>query len=187
MQDTFQLAYWKEQVALFNDQGAYEQLFLYYNDRLYHLAYSFVRSEETAEEIVSDVFVNLWRNRARLLEIESLDVYLYVSIKNLSLKHLSRLSSGTTFSMDDLLLDQVEASALSPEELMVSKEVLREIHAAIDSLPPKCKLIFKLVREDGLKYKEIAQILNISVKTIDAQMAIAARKIAQSLRFILPQ
>lgn len=187
MRDPFQLQYWTEQVALFSDQSAYEQLFLHYNDRLYNLAYSFVKSEEAAEEIISDVFVNLWRNRARLLEIENLDVYLYVSVKNLSLKQISRNQASIAFSMDDLLLDNVKETSLSPEELLVSKEVIRQIHAAIDSLPPKCKLIFKLVREDGLKYKEIAQILNISVKTIDAQMAIAARKITQSLRFLLPK
>ncbi|MFT3749717.1 MAG: sigma-70 family RNA polymerase sigma factor [Agriterribacter sp.] len=68
---------------------------------------------------------------------------------------------------------------------MVSKEVLKYIHQAVENLPPKCRLIFKLVREDGLKYKEIAQVLNISVKTIDAQMAIAAKKITQSLSFLL--
>jgi len=187
MRDNLQLQYWLEQIALFNDETSYEQLFLHYNDRLFNLANSFVKLEEAAEEIVSDVFVNLWRNRARLLEIENLDVYLYVAVKNLSLKQIGKHTAQASFSIDDLQLDHVQATSLSPEDLLVSKELLNRIHAAIEALPPKCRLIFKLVREDGLKYKDISQILNISVKTIDAQMAIAARKIAQTLRFTLPK
>lgn len=74
---------------------------------------------------------------------------------------------------------------MDPEDILVSKAMLQSLHAAIDELPPKCKLIFKLVREDGLRYKEIAQILNISVKTIDAQMAIATKRIVQSLSLII--
>ena len=185
MQDELQLQYCIEQVALFNDQVAYEKIFLHFNNGLYHLAFSFVKDEQVAEEIVSDTFINLWSNRMRLLEIENLKVYLYVSVKNLSIRHLSRSKPQAGFGLNDLLLQHVAGTARTPEELMVSKEVLKQIEAAIEALPPKCRLIFKLVREDGLKYKEIAQILNISVKTINAQMAIAGKRIVQSLAFVI--
>ncbi len=59
------------------------------------------------------------------------------------------------------------------------------IHAAIQKLPPRCKIIYKLIREDGLRYKEVADILHLSVKTIDAQMTIATKKICQSINFVL--
>ena len=65
---------------------------------------------------------------------------------------------------------------------MITADLHKKIQHAIDELPPRCKIIFKLVREDKLKYKEVAEILNISVKTIDAQMAIAIKKIMTSLR-----
>lgn len=185
MQDQLQLQYWVERVALFNDEAAYEKLFFHFNDALFNLAICFVKNKETAEEIVSDTFINLWRNRSRLPEIENLKVYLYVSVKNLCIKHITRNSAFEDFNLDELHLDTVAGTSFSPEDLFVSKEVLNYIHAAIESLPPRCRLIFKLVREDGLKYKEISQILNISVKTIDAQMAIAAKKITQSLSFLL--
>lgn len=185
MQDELQLQYWVERVALFDDETAYEKLFFHYNESLYNLAYSFVKNEEIAEEIVSDTFINLWRNRSRLLEIENLKVYLYVSVKNLSIKHLTRNKQVEDFSLSSLLFENISGTSRTPEELFVSKEVLKYISDAVENLPPKCKLIFKLVREDGLKYKEIAQVLNISVKTIDAQMAIAAKKITQSLAFLL--
>lgn len=185
MEDELQLQYWVEQVALFSDEVAYEKIFLHFNDRLYHIAFSFVKDEQVAEEVVSDTFINLWRNRIRLLEIENLKVYLYVSVKNLSIKYLSRNKPRIDFSLNDILLEHVADTSQNPEDLMVSKEMFKSIHTAIENLPPKCRLIFKLVREDGLKYKEIAQILNISVKTIDAQMAIAGKRVIQSLSFLI--
>jgi RNA polymerase sigma factor (sigma-70 family) len=69
---------------------------------------------------------------------------------------------------------------------MITAEMMHKMQAAIDALPPRCKMIFKLIREDGLRYKEVAEILNISVNTIDAQMAIAVRKICQSLQIDKP-
>ena len=185
MQDELQLQYWTERVALFNDEAAYEKLFFHFNDALFNLAVCFVKDEAVAEEIVSDTFINLWRNRSRLPEIENLKVYLYVSVKNLCIKHLTRNKQLADFNLNDLHLEKVAATSRSPEEMMVSKEMLKYIQEAIENLPPRCRLIFKLVREDGLKYKEIAQILNISIKTIDAQMAIAAKKVMQSLSFLL--
>ena len=59
----------------------------------------------------------------------------------------------------------------------------KRLHYAINELPPKCRLIFKLVKEDGLKYREVAELLNLSVKTIENQMTIALRKIGQSVQF----
>ena len=59
---------------------------------------------------------------------------------------------------------------------------MRRVIAAIDLLPPKCKLIFKLIKEDGLKYKDVARLLDLSIKTVEAQLAIAIRKIGQALR-----
>lgn len=185
MQVDLQLQYWVEQVALFNSQAAYENIFLHFNDGLHHFAFSFVKDKQIAEEIVSDAFINLWRNRTRLLEIENLKAYLYVTVKNLSIKELSRNKAQPDFNLHYLLLQNVSATDRTPEELMVSKEVIKQIEAAIENLPPKCKLVFKMVRDYGLRYKEVSQILNISVKTIDAQMAIAAKRIIQQLSFIL--
>ncbi len=185
MQDELQIQYWMERVALFSDEAAYEKLFFHFNSDLFNLARCFVKEEPIAEEIVSDCFIHLWRNRSRLLEISNIRVYLYVAIKNLCIKYLARNKPVPDFNLNELSLENVAATALSPEELMVSKEVLRQIQDAVDGLPPRCRLIFKLVREDGMKYRDISQLLNISVKTIDAQMAIAAKKITQSLYFLL--
>lgn len=187
MQEHLNIQYWVERVALFNDEGAFEKIFMHFNDDLYRLAFSFVRSKEVSEEIISDTFVNIWRNRSRLLEIENIKLYLYVSVKNLSIKYLSRNKTENLITLDELILNSVSTSVATPEDQLVSKEITKIIESAINDLPPKCRLIFRLVREHGMKYKEVSQLLNISIKTIDAQMAIAAKRVSQSIRLQLPK
>ena len=187
MQEHLNIQYWIERVTLFNDESAFEKIFIHYNDDLFRLAFSFVRSKEIAEEIISDTFVNIWRNRSRLLEIENIKLYLYVSVKNLSIKSLSRNKTENLISLDEIIINSSSAPVATPEDQLVSKEITKVIEKAINDLPPKCRLIFRLVREHGLKYKEVSQLLNLSVKTIDAQMAIAAKRVSQSIRLQLPE
>ncbi len=175
-----------ERIAVLGDQQAYKTFFQAFYKDLNRFAYSFVKSNEAAEEIVCDVFVNLWKNRIRLLEIENLKVYLYVAVKNLSIKHTNRNSRNDLISLDELSVEISSIGAYpNPEEICISTEIAKSIHAAIQKLPPRCKIIYKLVREDGLRYKEVADILNLSVKTVDAQMTIATKKICQSMNFVL--
>jgi RNA polymerase sigma-70 factor (ECF subfamily) len=82
--------------------------------------------------------------------------------------------------IDDLCEDALQFQP-DPESLLIRAEMTQQVVAAIDRLPPKCKLIFKLVRLDGLKYKDVAQLLDISVKTVEAQLAIAVKKIGKAL------
>jgi RNA polymerase sigma-70 factor (ECF subfamily) len=72
--------------------------------------------------------------------------------------------------------------APSPESLLITRELQTRVQEAIDQLPPRCKLIFKLIKEDGLSYKEVAAILEISVKTVDAQLCLAFKKLALILQ-----
>lgn len=185
MPGSLQLRYWIERVALFDDQGAYEKIFDHFYNGMFKLAYTFVKDEQASEEIVSSAFIAIWRQRERLLQIDNLKLYLYVAVKNLSIRHCSKQKMLNDLDWNSLHLSGVADTAATPEDLMISKETLNRLRKAVDDLPPKCKLIFKLVREDGLKYKEIAQLLDISVKTIEAQMTIAGKKITRSLQLSL--
>ncbi len=169
-----------------DDEAAFTQLYLHFAGRLNQFAFSLVRSHEIAEELVEDVFVKLWANRRQAAEISNLTVYLYVAVKNTALNALSRKARELVSAPFDHLNIAVEGFAADPYELMITAEMMHKMQAAIDALPPRCKMIFKLIREDGLRYKEVAEILNISVNTIDAQMAIAVRKICQSLQIDKP-
>lgn len=176
-----------QQVAA-GDQQAFRQLYHSYFKRLFHFAYSLVKTKENAEEIVEDVFIKLWSQRNTIREIQHLKVYLYTATRNTALNYLAkkaRESMVQSFDHIDILLAPTDHS---PEQLFITAEMQRNIKAVVESLPPRCKMIFKLIREDGLKYKEVAEILNITVNTIDAQMAIAVKRIAEAIRrdFVQP-
>jgi RNA polymerase sigma-70 factor (ECF subfamily) len=109
-----------------------------------------------------------------------------VAVKNRSLNSISEKARELIRAPFDDLDIEVGDMAADPYNLLVTSEMMQKMQQAVESLPPRCKMIFKLVREDGLKYKEVADILNISVNTIDVQMAIAIKKICTMLDVTSP-
>src|SRR5215831_17814047 len=165
-----------------DDENAFTQLYLRFGKKLILFGVSLVRSKEISEELVEDVFVKLWANRARITEIENIAVYLYVAVKNKALNKLSQKANELITAPFDYLDTSLDEFVANPYDLMITSEMMERMHEVIEALPPRCKMIFKLIREDGLKYKEVAEILNISINTIDAQMAIAVKRIAEAVR-----
>ena len=170
----------QERIAT-GDETAFTQLYIHFNHNLVQFANSIVRSRESAEELVEDVFVKLWAGRNKLTQIENLPVYLYVAVKNSSLTRLSQKARELVSAPFDFLDTNLDDFSSDPEDLLITGEMMAAMQQAIDELPPRCKMIFRLIRHDGLRYKEVAEIMGISVNTIDAQMAIAVRKICEAL------
>jgi len=167
-------------IARMDDQQAYKELFTSLYSYLFSFAKSLVKAKEPAEEIVSDVFIKIWEKRKGLEKIENLKVYLYVSTRNIAYNYLEKQRRTLADPIDDF---QGISLYLDPEQLLITSDMLAIIQKAIDQLPPKCKMIFKLAKEDGLKYKEIAEVLNISIKTVENQLAIALQKIGTLISF----
>jgi len=179
------LSHIQSEIAIGNEK-ALAELYQLLNRKLHHFAKAITRSNELAEEVVEDVFVRLWSNRQSIMEIDNLNVYLYVAVKNKSLNCISQKTKELIKApFDDLDIEIGNVSA-DPYDLLVTTEMMQQMQHAVDDLPPRCKMIFKLVREDGLKYKEVAEILNLSVNTIDVQMAIAVKKICTALQIAKP-
>jgi RNA polymerase sigma-70 factor (ECF subfamily) len=162
-------------------QAAFRQVYLLFYKRLFHFAFAIVKTRELAEEIVEDVFVGLWKKQAAARQVQNLRIYLYTATKNTALNYLSKKARESITEPFDHIQIELNGSAVTPEQILITAEMYKKIQTAVEALPPRCKMIFKLVREDGLRYKEIAEILNISVNTIDVQMAIAVRRIATAL------
>lgn len=163
------------------DEAAFRQVYVFFYRRLYQFAFALVKTREPAEEIVEDVFVRIWQHRGTIASIQNLRVYLYTAVKNSALNYLSQKARQSITEPFDHIHIGMESPAGTPEQILITAEIQQKIQLAVDALPPRCKMIFKLVREDGLKYKEIAGILNISVNTIDAQMAIAVKRITAAI------
>lgn len=168
-----------------SDQQAFKELYLVFFDKLYKFAFSILHSSEFAEEAVNDVFLNIWQKRKTLKNINSLTNYLYISTKNTSFNYLSKFRKERNTSLDDVLV-RFEIDELTPETAFFTAEVRHEIEQAINQLPPKTKLVFQMAKVEGLKYKEIAEILNISVNTIDNHVATAIKKLSHTLKSFSP-
>lgn len=175
----------QRQIALCDDMNAYRKLFDTLHKELYLFSYSMIKSREAAEEIISDVFIKLWRIRNELLSIENLTVFLYTIAKNLSINYITRNYKHPKVSLDAIEVKNISTFE-NAEDIMITSELARRIRQAVDELPPKCKLIFQLSREHGLRHKEVAAVLNISELTVRNQLVIAARKIAAAAQIDLP-
>ncbi|HEX7905738.1 MAG TPA: RNA polymerase sigma-70 factor [Chitinophagaceae bacterium] len=169
-------------IALNNDQAAYKELFILLHSRLRQFAYSILKSNEEAEELVSDLFIRIWEKRDQVGSIEAPLLYFYTTVKNLAFNRISKQKRQQSLSSEDWLV-QLNSVYFDPEQLMMTEEMMRQIRQAVNDLPPRCRIIFKLIKEDGLKYREVAELLHLSVKTIEAQMAIALRRIGKCMHF----
>jgi len=170
----------QQRIALYEDMKAYTQLYELLSDALLRFSYSLVKSNEIAEEIVSDVFIKLWQIRNKLLEIDNLKVYLYTIAKNFSLNYIAQNNKYKVVSLESIDVEAI-ITVGGPVEMCISADLVRQIRQVIRQLPSQCKLIFQLVKEDGLKYKEVAAILDISPLTVRNQLVIAIRKIGETL------
>ncbi|GBU08136.1 DNA-directed RNA polymerase sigma-70 factor [Bacteroidales bacterium] len=163
-------------MALTDSQAALKSLYLMYFASLLRFTSLYVETTSEAEEVVSDTFLAIWNNRKTLASIANFNAYIYTiaqrkAIDSFRQKHMD------TFDLSDQHIDLFACTQTTPEDDLISKEELERLNRAIDSLPEKCKLVFKLIREDKLRYKEVAQILNITVKTVEAHVATAVKKL----------
>ena len=172
---------WLQEKAAAGDQSAFRKIFLLYFDRLNRFAFTIVKSDDGAVEIVDEVFVKLWRQRESMPSIHNLRIYLFAATKNTALNYLTRQSARPATEPFDCE-HTPRLSGPSPEQLLIMAEIIEKMNEAVEMLPPRCKIIFKMVREEGLRYREVADILNISVNTVDAQMVIAVNRIRESVK-----
>jgi RNA polymerase sigma-70 factor (family 1) len=162
------------------DTVAFGRFYDMYFRKVFLFAHYFIKSDFTCQEIVSDVFISIWQNRKELPEIKNLPGYLYTLTRNKALDYIDKASRIPDFT-DNLPLGLAMPDN-DPENAMMVEEMETYINKIIDKLPDKCKLIFLMSREGNLRYKDIAQILSISEKTVQAQIITAMKKIAEGIR-----
>ncbi len=168
------------------DITAFEMLYNEHYAPLCHFAQRFVFDLDTAREIVQDVFVRIWEKKTSLPAEISLKNYLYTSVRNKCIDYLKHLNVKNEFRKKRIkeILDQGNNSSNTiddPLDGLITKELENAIKDAIETLPEKCREIFMLSRFKGLKYREIAKELNISVKTVETQMSRAFESLREKL------
>ena len=167
-------------IAENDDHEAFKSMFHHFYAKLLSIARYYVHSHELAEEVVNDVFVKVWNKRKKLLRIKKLESYLYVLVKNHALNQIRTASGYPVMSIDKTVLE-VKISPVNPEDQLLSKEMMEVLQNSIASLPPKCGLVFRMVKDDKLTYKEVAAVLNISVKMVEKHVGTALKRIRVDL------
>lgn len=158
-----------------DDESSFRIFFDFYFARFYRIAHYYVKNNESAEEVVMDVFAKFWNNRKKLPEIINFKNYAYSSVKNQALNYIKKNRIDTE-SLDDYTSSKM-IEYVEPEKLFLGRELAKELEKVVSSLPPRCQLIYRMIREDGLKYKEVAETLDISLKAVENQMLIAMKRI----------
>jgi RNA polymerase sigma-70 factor (family 1) len=162
------------------DQNDFESLFQRHYQSLCRFAYSLVESEVLAEEIVSDVFVKIWKNRDQLVIKSCIHSYLLTSVRNQSIDYLRKMVRQRTQPEEHCLT--LASNYSNPEDCAISDELESLIERAIDSLPRQGRTIFRMSRDQGLKYHEIAELMQISVKTVETHMGRSLKHLREVLK-----
>lgn len=162
-----------------DDHGAYEKVFREYYRPLTAYAFRFLNNLADAESMVQDVFLRLWQKRREIMITSSLEHYLFRAVKNHCINYIEheKIKSGY---QEMVIRNEADRSEYS--EFFLEFGLMKKIEAAIAALPQKRQEIFRLAREEGLKYREIADRLDISVKTVETQMTLALKQLRESLK-----
>lgn len=161
------------------DIKSFEAIFHRFHPGLDGYARSLVGRDEIAEEVVQDVFYNIWKNRETLMINKSLQSYLYRSVYNNSMMVLRKIRREQSMEEGSAMEYQVDSA--DPSKIMQMNEVSELVSRTLESLPERTREIFRLNRQEGLKYLEIAERLSISVKTVEANMGKALKALRNTV------
>lgn len=136
-----------------------------------------------SEEIVQELFINLWKNHDRIDENQSLNSYLFIAVKNRCMNVLESRSSRSKHAKLLWYLYGLKSTENNNAfQQLVANDLEKDLTVALEHLPKECKRIFELSRLEGLKYQEIADRLNISIKTVETQMSRALTRLRLELK-----
>ena len=162
------------------DEIALREVYEVYAERVYQLAFRFLKDTARSEEIVQDVFMKLWLNRESLDEQGNIWLYLYVIAKRLCLNKLREISKSTV--LFEQLMRRIERAGNQADEQLLADELNQQAQQLIARLPKQQRMIFKLSREEGLSHNEIAQKLGLSPNTVKNHMVQALKTLKSTLQ-----
>lgn len=161
------------------DKNAFELLFRQYNQPLCSYAMQIIHDPDDAEEMVQDLFVQLWQKRENLEIKTSLKAYLFRSVHNSCLNYIKHQKIKDAYIQQSI--SEYQEETFNNYNKHDTKELQQAIRHAIEGLPPERKKVFLMVRYEERRYKEVAKALGISVKTVENQMGKAMQFLRKAL------
>ena len=169
----------EKDISLFEDfrkgnKKAFDKIFYNYYESLCNFAFLFLKNSPKSEEVVADVFLNLWNKKQAIIITTSLKAYLYRSTRNAAISDLRKEKNIHLINEENGNQKKIKLD-LSPETLLIRKEICDNFRDLIDLMPKQAALIFRLHKVDGMSYREIAQLLDLSIKTVENHMGRALK------------
>lgn len=162
-------------ISINSDKEAFSELFKRYHSKLVSFAACFLSDYEEAEDSVSEVFVRLLQKNKELKDIENFEGYLYYSVKNQCLNQLKKNKRKKRLFTQLDYQDYNTGEYTQPLQQLLTLELREKIATCVDNLPQKRKLVYKMTKDDGLKIKEVAKLLDITEKTVKKHLELAVR------------
>ena len=158
---------------------AFQQFYNKYYQRLLSFIVTFTNNRDQAKDIVQEAFVVLWTNRKKLDTSKSPKSYIFLIAKNIFIDNYRKEKRDNQFIIE---LKEVALRERIEDNSQATKDRIEKMNSFIEALPEKCRVILKMNKIEGLKYQEIADHLNISLKTVESQMRIAFQKIREQFK-----
>jgi len=175
----------QKKMSLLKDEDSYRQLFYHFYPILLSFCTTILNNKEDAEEVVSEVLLKVWTMGEELDDIENLTVYLFTAARNKAYDLLRKQQrKAPVIAISDQLQEYI-ADKNSPESLYTGGELEQYIGKIIRALPTQAQLVYRLVKEQGLAYKQVTEILGISINTAETHMRLALKKIRTALNAYL--
>lgn len=168
-----------KEIQKHDSQQAFRSLYDMYYDRFFRIAFYYLQRDEWAQEVTLDVFAALWNHRKRQLIPDNFNKYSYALVRNAALNYLEKEQRREASSIENI--PEISSSTPSPEERIMDEELYSIYENSLNELPERCREIFIKVREEKQSYASVAEELNISPKTVDAQLQKAVTRLKDKI------
>lgn len=176
------IIHYLKEIAESDDQQSFRVVYDYYYNRLFRQALYYLNNNpDYAQEVVSNVFVALWQGRKVLDKVSNPDSYFFISLKHAVSRYVEQNYRRNRELLTENLPDIVKDNEDSDSNIR-NQELVAKYNTALNNLPPRCAEVFRLVREEHKKYSEVAELLGISIKTVDNQMGKATKMLYEQLK-----
>lgn len=181
MDDNY-LSHILQKIALHDDQKAFSIFFDFYHPKLIKFAHLYVSNYVQVEEIVSEVLIKLLKKRKTLHEIEKFEGYLFTMIKNQSLNYIKQNKKNLNHLSSENIEDFFSAERIDPYEKYLESELRDLLNKTIELLPPKRQMVFKLIKDEGMSQKEVAELMDISARTVEVHLKLAVKDVRKIIK-----
>lgn len=164
-----------------DDKKSFAIFFRMYHSRMIRFSLLFVNRYADAEDVVSDVMIKLLKKRDQLPEIINFNDYLFRAVKNQSLNLLKKNSHNASMGLEDIPEDLLTDNYVEPFEKVLAIELQEIVKNLVEKLPPKRKMVYLLIKDEGLRIKEVAELLDISEKTVKKHLELAIRNLRSEI------